>query len=163
MGFSLQWLLLLWSTGLVTLQPVGFSWTRDWTHIPWTGKWILNDWTHQGSPNWHVFNVIEMSRRVQGWSDISLSLSTWPLSLRRVAWLLSEGGLRKTRKWETKLQCSCGLGPELLKYYYHNLLDKASHRPDQIMRGREINCTSWKRSCKDKFQKKSTWRIKRNF
>ena len=62
MGFSLQWLLLLrstgfrcmdfsscgtqaqklWHTGLVGLQHVGSSRTRDWTHVPCISRWILN-------------------------------------------------------------------------------------------------------------------------
>ena len=55
--FSLQWLILLpsmdfkmgglqvlWRTGLVALRHVGSSWIKDWTHIPCTGRWILNHW-----------------------------------------------------------------------------------------------------------------------
>ena len=62
MGFSLRWLLLLWSTGsrcvgfsscsmraqqlwlagLVAPQHVGSSRTRDRTHVPCIGRWILN-------------------------------------------------------------------------------------------------------------------------
>ena len=61
-GFSLRWLLLLWSmgsrctgfscccgqaqqlwhTGLVALQHVGSSWTRARTHVPCIGRRILN-------------------------------------------------------------------------------------------------------------------------
>ena len=61
-GFSLQWLLLLQSigsrhagsrvqaqklrcTGLVTPQHVGSIQTGDQTHVPCTGRWILNHWT----------------------------------------------------------------------------------------------------------------------
>ena len=44
-GFSLQWLLLLRGTGSVTLWQVDSSWTRDQTHAPCIGKWILNHWT----------------------------------------------------------------------------------------------------------------------
>ena len=57
-GFSLRWLLLLQSTGsgcicaqwvqdtgLVTLQHVGSSWTRDQIHVPCTSRQILNHWT----------------------------------------------------------------------------------------------------------------------
>ena len=32
-------------TSLVTLKYLGSSWTRDWTHIPCTGRQILNFWT----------------------------------------------------------------------------------------------------------------------
>ena len=42
MGFSLQWLLLLRSTGLVAPRHVGSSWTRDWTRVPCIGRRILN-------------------------------------------------------------------------------------------------------------------------
>ena len=53
-GFSLRWLLLLqstgsrvqaqylWLTGLVALQHVGSSWTRDRTRVPCIGRQILN-------------------------------------------------------------------------------------------------------------------------
>ena len=44
-GFSLQQLLLLWCTGLVALQHVECSWTRDPTCIPCIGIQILNHWT----------------------------------------------------------------------------------------------------------------------
>ena len=32
----------LWHMGLVALRHVGSSWTRARTHIPCTGRWILN-------------------------------------------------------------------------------------------------------------------------
>ena len=38
-------LLQLWCAGLVATQNVGSSWTKDQTHIPCIGKWILNHWT----------------------------------------------------------------------------------------------------------------------
>ena len=61
-GFSLQWLLLLqstgsrcmgfsscgsraqqlWHTGLAALRHVGSSWARDRTRVPCIGRWILN-------------------------------------------------------------------------------------------------------------------------
>ena len=31
--------------GLVTLQHLGSSWTRDWTHVPCIDRQILNQWT----------------------------------------------------------------------------------------------------------------------
>ena len=37
-----QW---LWHTGLVALCHVASSWTRDQTHVPCVGRWILNQWT----------------------------------------------------------------------------------------------------------------------
>ena len=53
-GFSFWWLLLLWSTGsrvcrlqrlwctgLVAVQHVGSSWTRNWTHVPWISSRFL--------------------------------------------------------------------------------------------------------------------------
>ena len=39
----------LWHTGLVTLQNVQSSWTRDQTRVPCVGRWILNHF-HQASP-----------------------------------------------------------------------------------------------------------------
>ena len=46
-GFSLRWLLLLWSTGsrhtgLVAPRHVGSSWTRARTRVPCIGRGILN-------------------------------------------------------------------------------------------------------------------------
>ena len=35
----------MWHTGLVALQYVESSWTRDQTHVPCVGRWILNPWT----------------------------------------------------------------------------------------------------------------------
>ena len=55
-GFSLQWLLLLWhvgsavavpwlqSTGSVVVAYVGTSWTRDRTHVFCIGRQILYHW-----------------------------------------------------------------------------------------------------------------------
>ena len=34
----------LWRTGLVAARNVETSWTRDWTCVPCTGRWILNHW-----------------------------------------------------------------------------------------------------------------------
>ena len=34
----------LWCTGLVAPHHVGFSWTRDQTHVPCIGRWILKHW-----------------------------------------------------------------------------------------------------------------------
>ena len=52
-GFSCCWALgsracglqYLWCTGLVVPQHVGSSWTRDQTHVPCTGRQILNHCT----------------------------------------------------------------------------------------------------------------------
>ena len=53
-GFSLQWLLLqlqqLWHSGLVALQHMGSSRTKDWIHVPYIGKWILNHRTTREVP-----------------------------------------------------------------------------------------------------------------
>ena len=35
----------MWCTGLVAQQHVGSSQTRDQTHVPYTGRQILNHWT----------------------------------------------------------------------------------------------------------------------
>ena len=34
----------LWCMGLVALRHVGSSQTRDWTHVPCSGRWILYHW-----------------------------------------------------------------------------------------------------------------------
>ena len=65
-GFSLWWLLLLrsvgsracghlylWVTGSVAARHVGSSWTRDQTHVPCIGRWILNHWITRELP--HLF------------------------------------------------------------------------------------------------------------
>ena len=49
-GLSLWGLLLLWSTGLLALRQVESSQTREWTHIPRIGGWILNHWTTREVP-----------------------------------------------------------------------------------------------------------------
>ena len=70
-GLSLQWLLLLWSTGsrredgllkswctgLVALQHVKSSQTRDWTCVPCLGKQILIHWAAREVPAWADFLV----------------------------------------------------------------------------------------------------------
>ena len=37
-------------TGLGALQHVGSSRTRDWTHVPCIGRWILNYWATRAVP-----------------------------------------------------------------------------------------------------------------
>ena len=61
-GFSLGWLLLLWSAALgvwaslvmahdlVAPPHVGSSQTRDRTHVPGIGRWILNNCTTREVP-----------------------------------------------------------------------------------------------------------------
>lgn len=50
-GFSLRWLLLLQSAGLVVPGHVGSFWTRDQSHVPCTGRQItLNPWTTREVP-----------------------------------------------------------------------------------------------------------------
>ena len=64
-GFSLPWLLLLGSTssrcagsaavmhGLVVQRHIQSSWTKDQTHVPCTGRWILNPWTTGEVPQFY--------------------------------------------------------------------------------------------------------------
>ena len=49
-GLQGVWAQYLWHTGLVALQHVESSWTRDGTHVPLPCGQILNHWIHQGSP-----------------------------------------------------------------------------------------------------------------
>ena len=64
-GFSIEWLLLLhstgykacrlqqlWHPGLVVLKYVEFSLTRDQTHVLCIGRWILNQWTTREILSW---------------------------------------------------------------------------------------------------------------
>ena len=46
----------LWCTGLVALQQVESSWTRDRTHIPCTGRLISNCWTTRKVP--HMVSLV---------------------------------------------------------------------------------------------------------
>ena len=48
----------LWRTGLVVPWHVESSWTRDWTHVPNTGKRILNLLYHWGSPVSGISNPV---------------------------------------------------------------------------------------------------------
>ena len=43
-------LLWLWHMGLVALRHVGSPQTRDRTHFPCVGRWILNHWTTREVP-----------------------------------------------------------------------------------------------------------------
>ena len=47
---KLQW---LWYTGLLAMWHVESSWTRDRTHVPCIGRWLLNHWT-----TWEVLYII---------------------------------------------------------------------------------------------------------
>ena len=40
--------------GLASLRHVESSWTRDRTHVPCIGRWILNTWTTSGKDQWEV-------------------------------------------------------------------------------------------------------------
>ena len=35
----------VWCMGFAAPWPMGSSWTRDWTRVPCTARWILNHWT----------------------------------------------------------------------------------------------------------------------
>ena len=44
MGSRVCGLQELWHRGLVAPRHVGSSWTRDQTHVPCIGRWILHHW-----------------------------------------------------------------------------------------------------------------------
>ena len=88
-GFSLQWLLLLpsmgskahrrqylWRTGLVALQHVGSSWTRDRTCDSCIGRWILYHWATRAAPL-PVFLIIAILVGVQWYLIVVLILISW--------------------------------------------------------------------------------------
>ena len=88
-GFSLQWLLLLpsmgskahrrqylWRTGLVALQHVGSSWTRDQTCDSCIGRWILYHWATRAAPL-PVFLIIAILVGVQWYLIVVLILISW--------------------------------------------------------------------------------------
>ena len=106
-GLSLQGLLLLWGTSsrvqaqylwclsLVAPSNVGFSWTRDQTHVLCIGRWIPNHWatrevltknfeTVQKSEHWrqHFSMVSEQLK-------IPVSAYSHRNSVQRNAYLLS--------------------------------------------------------------------------
>ena len=47
--------LQFWHKGLVVLWHVKSFWTRDWTHIPCVGMWILNQWTSREILKYMIF------------------------------------------------------------------------------------------------------------
>ena len=63
--------------GLVALWHVGSSWTRDWIHVPCTGRQTLNHWT---------------SREVK-----SMAFLTFVVQSLSCVWLLWPHGLQHTR------------------------------------------------------------------
>ena len=54
-GFSIfsAWAWLWWCTGLVAPWHVESSWTRDRTHVPCIGRWLLNHRTTRDVSNMH--------------------------------------------------------------------------------------------------------------
>ena len=88
-GFSLQWLLLLpstgskahrlqylWRTGLVALQHVGSSWTRDRTCDSCIDRWILYHWAVREAPL-PVFLMIAVLVGVQWYLIVVLIFTSW--------------------------------------------------------------------------------------
>ena len=63
--------LVLWSTdsraqaqeSLVARRHVESSWTRDQTHVPCTGRWILRHWTTSGVR----FGIFSVTRSLCSW------------------------------------------------------------------------------------------------
>ena len=51
MGSRVNGLQELWLMGLVAPRYVGSSQTRDLTHVPCVGSWILNTWTTREVPS----------------------------------------------------------------------------------------------------------------
>ena len=117
-GFSLRWLPLLqtvgsgerrlqwfWHVGLVALWRVGSSWTRDWSHVPCTGRWILNHWTTREVPLMAFKKRSDRKKclkvKVKLLSLVWLFATPWTV----VIWLLHPGVIcrfleeAKTRGW----------------------------------------------------------------
>ena len=61
--FSLLWLLLLQSMGLVASNHMGSSWTRNHTLVPCIGRWILNRWTTREAPGSTTVNHPKLGTR----------------------------------------------------------------------------------------------------
>ena len=76
-GFSLQWLLLLQSTGsrcvgLVAPWHVGSSWTSVQTRVPCTGRRVLNHCTTREVPI-HLFKVYNSKEFLDSSSRITIT------------------------------------------------------------------------------------------
>ena len=91
-GFSLQWFLLLWSTGsavwhtgLEAPQQVGSSQTRDRTGVPWIARQIPIHWTPRGAPS-DLFFCPSLS---SGVCSDSCPLSQWYLTISSSTTLFS--------------------------------------------------------------------------
>ena len=113
MGFSLQWLLLLLTTGsrhmgLVVPWHVGSSQTRDRTCVPCISMWIVNHWTpRKRSP----FSFIPYMICQQNPTDsLQNSSRIWPLLVTPTAiipgWVLSFL-TRVVTVTQKLLSCSC--------------------------------------------------------
>ena len=62
LGSRAQW---LWRTGFVAPWHVGSSQTRDRTHVPCLGRWILNHWTTREVLHIFLSFVLECSLIIQ--------------------------------------------------------------------------------------------------
>ena len=62
LGPRAQW---LWRTGFVAPWHVGSSQTRDRTHVPCLGRWILNHWTTREVLHIFLSFVLECSLIIQ--------------------------------------------------------------------------------------------------
>ena len=62
LGSWAQW---LWRTGFVAPWHVGSSQTRDRTHVPCLGRWILNHWTTREVLHIFLSFVLECSLIIQ--------------------------------------------------------------------------------------------------
>ena len=80
-GFSLQWFLLLWSTGsavwhtgLEALQQAGSSQTSDGTGVPWIARQIPIHWTPREAPS-DLFLRVSLHASKDAVSHVSLQCS----------------------------------------------------------------------------------------
>ena len=63
----------LWLMGLVALQHVESSWTRDQTHVLCIGRWVLNHWTMREVQRYFSYKLAtnQISRdEIQRWRKI---------------------------------------------------------------------------------------------
>ena len=114
MGFSFQWLLLSWD--LVVPSHVWSSRTRNWTLVPYLGRWILNHWTTREVPrglyHFHcgVFNFQRRSLQVGfGGSRHRQSLECrWLLRRSPLGGHFCKGGGRSNIQLSDLSSCNAG-------------------------------------------------------
>ena len=103
-GFSLQWLFLLWSAGLVAPRQVGSSQIRDWTGVSCIGRQIFLPLSHQVNPCTFFFFGQPCYLWVEKAMAPHSSTLAWKIPwMEEPGGLQSMGSLRVRHNWATLL------------------------------------------------------------